>query len=345
MQYFAGANTRNGFHSIFNERFEKIERVYILKGSSGCGKSTFMKRIASKAKILGMKTDLIFCSSDPDSLDGVVIPELSIAVADGTAPHLLDTKYPCVKETIINLGQFWDESKLFPKKDSIIYLTDKKSEHYKNAYRLLSSVGGLIDIKNELLSKTANRKKIESSALKFLSKHGGRAGVFNYETVFASAFAASGRKTLSVFESVKNLFRLNGKAAFVFLDVIDVTARELGYSVIVSKDPIDLKTTDMIYFPETDTLITSLQSPICGRASVEKTLSSARFTDSVSLSAVKGKLKIAEKLIDEILSEAQKELAEAKNVHNSIESIYIPAMDFRSMDEYTEGMIKRIFSE
>ena len=345
MQYFAGANTRNGFYSIFNERFEKIERVLILKGSSGCGKSTFMKRIAAKAKVFGLKTDLIFCSSDPDSLDGVVIPELSIAVADGTSPHLLDVRYPCVKETIINLGQFWDEKKLLPKRDNIIYLTDKKSEHYKNAYKLLSSVGGLTDIRNELLSKTVNLKKAEGSALKFLSKHGGRSGVFKYETIFASAFTASGRKTLPDFESVKNLFRLSGKSSFVFLDMIDISAKELGYEVIVSKDPIDIKTTNMIYFPETETLITSLQSPVCGRFSVEKTLSAARFSDSVSLSAVKGKLKITEKLTDEILSEAQKELAEAKSVHNSIESIYIPAMDFSLMDEFTDRIIKNIFAE
>jgi hypothetical protein len=345
MQYFAGANTRNGFYSIFNERFENVDRLFILKGSSGCGKSTFMKRIAAKAKVFGLKTDLIFCSSDPDSLDGVVIPELSFAVADGTSPHLLDVRYPCVKETIINLGQFWDEKKLLSKRESIIYLTDKKSLHYKNAYKLLSAAGGLTDIKNELLSKTVNRKKAESSVLKFLSKHGGKTGVFKYETIFASAFRASGRKTIPVFENVKSLFRLSGKSSFVFLDMLDISAKELGYEVIVSKDPIDIKTTNLIYFPETETIITSLQSPVCGRCSVEKTLSAARFTDNVSLSAVKGKLKITEKLTDDILLEAQKELAEAKNVHNSIENIYIPAMDFRLMDEFTDKIIKSIFSE
>ena len=116
MEYFAGANTRNGFVSIFDERFGDIERLYILKGSSGCGKSTFMRKAMMRAREFSIPYDVIYCSADRDSVDGVVFKTLGVAIADGTAPHTLDVKYPCVRETIINLGQFWNEKKLLPKR-------------------------------------------------------------------------------------------------------------------------------------------------------------------------------------------------------------------------------------
>ena len=48
------------------------------------------------------------CSSDNNSLDGIVIPKLKIAILDGTA-HVVDPVFPGVVDEIINLGQFWDE--------------------------------------------------------------------------------------------------------------------------------------------------------------------------------------------------------------------------------------------
>ena len=34
----------------------------------------------------GLETEYILCSGDPDSLDGLVLPQLGVAIVDGTAP-------------------------------------------------------------------------------------------------------------------------------------------------------------------------------------------------------------------------------------------------------------------
>ena len=41
-------------------------------GPSGCGKSTLLRRIAAHLEEQGETVELIHCSSDPDSLDGVI---------------------------------------------------------------------------------------------------------------------------------------------------------------------------------------------------------------------------------------------------------------------------------
>ena len=80
--FFVGANSGEGFQNLFSELVD-LEDTYdlmVLKGGPGVGKNTFMREI-------GRAVEYLWCSGDPDSLDGVVIPELRCAVADGTPPH------------------------------------------------------------------------------------------------------------------------------------------------------------------------------------------------------------------------------------------------------------------
>ena len=87
--YFLGANTPTGFRSLYDQFIdpETDRALYIIKGGPGCGKSTFMKQIARCILNAGHSVECIRCSGDPDSLDGILIPELKIAYVDGTAPH------------------------------------------------------------------------------------------------------------------------------------------------------------------------------------------------------------------------------------------------------------------
>ncbi len=344
MQYFAGANTKNGFCSIFEECFKNVERLFLLKGSSGCGKSTFMRRIAGKAQKLNLETELIFCSADPNSLDGIIIPKLNVAVADGTSPHSMDVKYPCVRESIINLGQFWDESKLIPRRSEIIALTDRKSEHYKNAYRCLSAKGSIDELKKSLLKKCISRETLEETAFRFFEKlKNGTQG--KTKTVFASSFCAQGVVTLPVFDDVKNLYRVVGRGADMLINSIASIAKEKGERVTVSLSPSDAFTVDAVYFHGSESLITCLETPPCASAENEKTVATSKFTDSENMVNARSKIRALERLSDEIAQDAQNELTIAKNVHSKLESIYIPAMNFKSLDEYTFEFLSRIFSE
>ena len=44
----------------------------------------------------------------PDSLDGVVLPELRCAVVDGTSPHVIEPQYPAAVDRYVDLGRFYD---------------------------------------------------------------------------------------------------------------------------------------------------------------------------------------------------------------------------------------------
>ena len=88
--FFLGANSGLGFQNLFG-KFCAPEDFYdliVLKGGPGAGKSTMMRRIGEAAEKRGEQVEYLYCSGDPDSLDGVHIPRLRTAVVDGTAPHV-----------------------------------------------------------------------------------------------------------------------------------------------------------------------------------------------------------------------------------------------------------------
>lgn len=87
---FPGGNTSNGFHSFYDHIIpEDAERIFVIKGGPGVGKSSFMRTIGEQFVNEGYDVEYHHCSSDNRSLDGVVIKKANVALLDGTAPHVV----------------------------------------------------------------------------------------------------------------------------------------------------------------------------------------------------------------------------------------------------------------
>ena len=108
--FFLGANSGSGFQNLFSEIMdpETAFDIMILKGGPGVGKNTFMWEIGRTMEQAGADVEYLWCSGDPDSLDGVVIPALRCAVCDGTSPHAVEPKYPAAVDRYVDLGRFYD---------------------------------------------------------------------------------------------------------------------------------------------------------------------------------------------------------------------------------------------
>ena len=120
--YFLGSSGKDGFFSCFEQLMPKTEGryIYIIKGGPGTGKSSFMKKIADEMESKDIDCERIFCSSDPDSLDGVIFPSLRVSIADGTSPHVLDPDYPGASGEIINFGDCWNKTLLREREKQIM---------------------------------------------------------------------------------------------------------------------------------------------------------------------------------------------------------------------------------
>lgn len=136
---FLGANTADGFVGFYDKTIEMydLKKLYILKGGSGIGKSTFIRKFAESFG--NYNRDFIVCAGDPRSLDGIIIPALGIGIIDGTHPHLIDPIYPGVIDEIVNLGEHIDFNKITIDLQVLKNLQKQKALHYKRAYANLNS--------------------------------------------------------------------------------------------------------------------------------------------------------------------------------------------------------------
>ena len=87
----------------------------------------------------GTPVEYLWCSGDPDSLDGVVLPALRCAVADGTSPHVLEPKYPAAVDRYVDLGRFYDLSAAKRDAEEVKAHTHTYKAAYERAYRHLKA--------------------------------------------------------------------------------------------------------------------------------------------------------------------------------------------------------------
>ena len=119
---------------------------------------------------------------------------------------------------------------------------------------------------------------------------------------------------------------------------------EKGVENIAVLSPLDATMAEGIYFPATDALVSCSFGQLCQNADKTKNISTARFIDSNCLQSVRAGITALEKLGKELLVNAADELKNARENHKRLEEIYIPAMDFHRLDEFTFEFLEKIFT-
>lgn len=345
-KYFAAANTEAGFFSLFDEVFspQRLRRIYILKGGPGTGKSTLMGNIGFLAEKRGLEVEYICCSSDPHSLDGIIIPSLSVAVLDGTAPHITDPVYPGVAEHIVNLEDAFDCKALAEKREELISLICSKKEAYRTAYRFLQAAGELQKEREATIDTFFLREKAESAVRRLLSsfrhiRKGER------KQRYISAISCEGIQTLdTLHKRAKKIFAVTDKYGFgrYFMNVLYEAVCTQKLASIVCPSPLTRTNTEAIFLEGENILFMLTDEKNVGYA--DKTINCMRFIRKEAVSERKGRLRFFGKCEDAIMEGALSALAEAGEFHKKAEKIYSAYVDFSKVDTVKMQMISEIFA-
>ncbi|MBR7161459.1 MAG: hypothetical protein IKD07_03500 [Clostridia bacterium] len=345
-KYFAAANTEAGFFSLFDEVFspERLRHIYILKGGPGTGKSTLMKKIGSAAEERGYDVEYVYCASDPNSLDGVVISSLSVAVLDGTAPHVTDPVYPGVSEHIVNLEEAFDCKALEEKRDDIQALIRAKKEAYRTAYRFLCAAGSLEKERDALTVPFFLREKAEAAVGRLLAsfRHT-RKG--EQKQRYISAVSCNGVQTLDTLHlRAKKIFAVTDKygLGYYFMNTLyeAVSAEKLAATVCAS--PLIRTRKEAILLEGEDVLFILSDEKAAEKA--DKIINCMRFIRKDAVSERKGRLRFLGKCKDAVLEGAIASLGEAGGFHKKTEKIYSACVNFSKIDIITSRMLSEIFA-
>lgn len=347
VRFFLGANSGDGFYSLYdNFACAPGDRLHLIKAGPGCGKSTFMKKLAAKAEELGYTVEYILCSGDPESLDGVYIPALHLGFADATAPHILEPRLFAVDGCYVNLGQFCAAIE----SEKINEYTAKYRQMYKAAYGFLSAAKTIKKIQipelignNDIISV---EMRAESALLRELGKKRGAPREAHITKRFISGISCMGEVCLSgtVNKLCKRVYLIDDRLglANAYLRHIADGVAERGENAIICPNPLCPDKLDAVLLPNH-----ALGFVSASAMQVKDPWRHVRLDALVAPEVVRAhrsELKALEKQYRSLLDGGIWYLNQAKKYHDLLEAEYKPHVDFAALSEFTEREIAKLIT-
>ena len=348
--YFAASNSTKGFISYYEEIFRtsRIGHIWAVKGGPGTGKSRFLWDVSNCAIKDGWDREYIYCSSDPDSLDAVILTKegrAGIALLDATAPHLFEPICPGAWEDIVNLGQFWSSEVLALRREEIEQLNREKGEAYRRAYRYLSSFGDLRANRDVLVAPYINRKKIAALAERLL-KDLSNGESYVARPALIHSVGMRGEVGLDTYfyeaEEIHIVADCYGAAQYLMME-LGKLAVEKKLSVRISHDPVEAEKIDGIFFCESGMAIVVCPEEECDYP--HRRIPMRRFVDTASMKRVRQELRAIERISRAMRGEALDALEKVREVHFRLEDVYSAAMDFEAKEAFTQSFCQKLFGE
>ncbi len=342
--FFIGANTACGF-SYADKTVPaeaSLAKLYILKGGPGTGKSSLMKKCREHFEKTVTSVTSYYCSSDPDSLDAVIIEHngKKIAITDGTSPHSIDGNLPGAISEIINLGEFWNSTLLESQREQIAKLASSKKIAFTTASKYIKAATEANAIINETAEKGLMKEKAKKSIRRIVATLPKQKAEQMLTSVFTEAISMKGAFRLDTFESAKHLYAIEDfcRTAPIFLQILTDALVKKGFSVTVARSP--LSDICEIYLPDSDTAFVPFRDGV----NYEKIIRMTRFADKNYFSENMAKRRFNEKYLYRMCEAALSSLNEAQKYHFALEEIYIKAMQFKGVDKLRDKLISDIAS-
>lgn len=335
--FFAGANTGRGFRGVYEEIADetKRERVYIIKGASGTGKSTFMRKIAEEAEKAGYPVTRYLCGSDPTSLDAVVLDE-RIVVLDGTAPHSRDMAYPGAASALVDLSRFWKSDILRENREEIIDCTARKKAAFASGTRYLAAAETAEAEGHECAVRMLDADKLARFCARTVpKKSAGETGVAH--DCRTHGIGMRGRAAASGFAHVAarriGIADVLGTGTILLARLGDAYLRH-GVDVYRGLHPVGDRITSL-YIPSLGILYT-LATDGAADGGVDKTIHMTRFLQKEPTGDDRGTAKLSMRIASGLVDEAACTFQKAGEAHFRLEEIYRGAMDFRALERYAK---------
>ena len=351
-RYFLGANSRYGFYSLYDGFTNPAggDFLWVIKGGPGCGKSSFMKRIGAAAEDAGFPVEYIHCSGDPDSLDGVWFPTLRTGYADGTAPHVIESTFPGAASLYLDLGTFYDAGALERELDDIVELNRRYKSLYQRAYGLLAAAAEVSPKHLPGLWGAPEREKLLRKLSGMASREfRGTSGAGGMKKRFLSAISCKGRVFMretveSLCERVCTLDNELGMAHLYLSGIADL-AQERALSVLLCPDPLDPEQLEAVLIPELSLGFVAVDSHMRYGGEVYRHMRLDAMAPRENLTAQRAQLRRAKKLSAELLDGGMETLAEAKRLHDELEKIYNPHVDFDGLYSAAQDHIEWLLGD
>jgi len=349
--YFAGANTCKGFYSLYDSALEGLDRIFIIKGGPGTGKSTLMRSIGLELVDRGYDVEFLRCSSDDNSLDGMIVRSLSVGIVDGTAPHVIEPKNPGIVEEIVNLGECWNRNQLLKHKDKITEISKLIKEQFAKAYSFFTEAKLVHDELESLFISNMDFKKSDEITRQLINE------LFeSYSPPYIKHMFFAANTPAGLVEYIDNLtidvekrYIIKGKPGTgksTLMKKIAKAAQERGFDMEIYYCEFDPESIDMLIIPKLKVAILDGTHPHEINATRERDVI-IDLQLNLDIDTIKGldkQIVEHEEQFKEVMTKGISHISKANQLHRDIEKYYIEAMDFEKVNHKKLDILKEIIA-
>ena len=342
---FPGAMGPEGFISCFDHLMDEkiLRRMLILKGGPGVGKSTFMRRLHAALTAGGEHSTLYFCSGDPDSLDAVAIPARGLLILDGTAPHIVDPKIPGARDSIINLGTCLNEAAMRPRLTHIRACMTDHAACSRRARAFMQTIHALRRDSAASVAECIDAKRLARMTAALVAAalpEKGASEPAHARPVITDAITPKGEICLLANGQAQRVIRLVhpfGMDVTPVLRALSRAAQSAGYDTEEHLAPLMPGSLLHLSIPALSTLVTTSD-----KLTSEQTFDFTACLPTGSILRRECALEQARAAITRHTQLAVDALAQAKQLHDELETFYVPSMDFAAWQSIYDETLKSL---
>ena len=260
--------------------------------------------------------------------------------------HVIEPIYLGAVERYLNFGDFLDNAAVLNSKNKIIALKQTIKRCYSAAYKYLALAGTIQADMADTALPCLNNEKLARKTRSIIAKEiKGKGDGGGRTKRFLTGISHKGHTAR--FDTIDSLcgkvYQLSddfGMGVFMLSEIAQ-SAHEHGYGTVLCYSPLNPDKLEHVIIPalELGFVTSNSRTPYPGQPF--RRIHLKTYLDTTALAHEK-ELKSNKKLYDNALGSAIGWLAKAKELHDRLEAIYIPAMDFARLDLLCKDIGDRI---
>lgn len=342
--YFAHGNTAHGAHFLYTSAFDGLNKIFVLTGPQGTGKSTVIQSLADSLLDKGLHVQCFHSPLRPDELDGIILTELKVGIVDERVCKGISDS-GAGEIVFIHFEEAFDDSLILPEHFITIEdLRGKLERAYSKAYETFAAALRIHDEWEKYYIDNMDFAKADQIAQELIQElYAGHESDTSTAPRHLFFGAATPRGALDFIQSLtaqleRRIF-IKGRAGSgksTLLKKLASTAEQKGIEVQVFHCGFDPNSLDMLIFPELRTAIFDSTAPheyFPDRDGDEILDMYARTiapgTDEAYAAEIAGiKARYSAKM-----KEATSHLAEVEAIDSQIKAYYVAATDFSIVEK------------
>ncbi|MED0675935.1 PRK06851 family protein [Aneurinibacillus thermoaerophilus] len=352
---YAAGNTARGYYHFYESVLQNLERLFILQGGPGTGKSSLIKAIGEEMMERGYEIEWIHCPSDNHSVDGVIIAGLKVGIVDGTAPRVIKSNAPGAVEEYVDIGTAWDVSYLRAHKVNIMQLNDAVGRAFQKAYDAFAQALRIHDEWERFYIENMNVVEANKVTDEVIERIIGEQVLPKAATVrrmFLGAATPEGPvdHIQNLTEDIAKRYFIKGRPGSgksTMLKKLAAVAEQRGYNVEIYHCGLDPHSLDMVIIPEKSIAIFDSTAPhehFPTRDSDEIIDMYTRLIAPGTDEKYAAELQEIKAKYSAVMKEGTAYLAEAKAIHDERKNIYAEATDFGKVKVIQSNILSKIDS-